>query len=72
MKILVVAKTRAKKEYVKKTGERQYTVAVSVAPEQGRANAAIVTAFAAYFGRAPSRVRLVSGATARQKIFEIS
>jgi uncharacterized protein YggU (UPF0235/DUF167 family) len=127
MRISVAAKARAKKEYVKKTGEGQYAVAVSVVPEKGRANAAIATALAAYsktitklpiccnravsaapssvlvsvyssytpfssvlgsletaqfryemefcdglFDIAPSRVRLISGATARQKVFDIS
>lgn len=72
MKISVTAKTRAKKEYVKKIGEGRYAVAVSAAPEKGRANAAIVAGIAAHFGVARSRVRLVSGATAKQKVFEIS
>lgn len=72
MKISVTAKVRAKKEYVKKTGEREYTVAVSAAPEKGKANAAIAAGIAAYFDVAQSRVRLVAGAGAKQKIFEIS
>lgn len=71
MKISVAAKVRAKKEYVKKTGEGRYAVAVSAAPEKGRANAAIGVALAKYFDVAPSRVRLVSGATTKQKIFTI-
>ena len=72
MRIFVAAKVRAKKEYIKKTGEGQYAVAVAAAPERGRANAAIAAGLAAYFGIARSRVRLVSGTTAKQKIFEIS
>lgn len=72
MKISVTAKARARREYVKKTGEREYTVAVGTAPEKGKANAAITAALAAYFDIARSRVQLVSGATAKQKVFEIS
>lgn len=72
MRISIAAKARAKKEYVKKTGERQYRVAVCAPPEKGRANAAIGAALAAYFGVTRSRVRLVSGAKARQKLFEIA
>ncbi len=72
MKISVAVKTRAKNEYVKKTGEGRYTVAVGMAPEKGRANSAIAAALAEYFDVARSRVRLVSGATTKQKIFEIS
>jgi len=72
MKISVAAKARAKEEYVKKIREGWYAVAVSAAPEKGRANTAIAEAIAVYFAVAPSRVRLVSGATAKQKVFEIS
>lgn len=71
MKIFVTAKTRAKKECVKKISEGRYAVAVNAAPEKGKANAAITAAIATHFDVARSRARLVSGATAKQKVFEI-
>ncbi len=46
-------------------------IATSVAPEAGRANEALRDEVAAIAGVRPSHVRLVAGATAREKRFEI-
>lgn len=51
--------------------ERSYEVWVPEPPVQGRANRAIAVALATHFGVAKGKVRLVSGFTSRQKIFEI-
>ncbi len=48
-----------------------YKVSVKEAPVAGRANEAIVRALAEYFEVGRARVRLVSGQTSKQKIFEI-
>ena len=78
MKIFVRAKPGVKKAYVKETtdlfgasGERRFVVAVNERAVEGAANRAIERALAAHFGVAPSRVRIVSGATAKDKIVEI-
>lgn len=71
MKITVQAKPGAREERVEKMDETHYVVAVKEPPVQGRANAAIVRALAAHFGVAPSRVRILTGHTSRQKIMEI-
>ncbi|MBI4135139.1 DUF167 domain-containing protein [Candidatus Uhrbacteria bacterium] len=78
MKIFVKAKPGAKEEQVEKidppagrAGETHFVVAVREPPVQGRANLAIVKALADYFGVAPTRVRIISGYTARQKVVEI-
>ena len=83
MKIIVKAKTRAKETKVARleqstldlgqpqSGLVTYKVSVKEAPVGGQANEAIIKALAEYFDTAPSRVRLVSGQTAKQKIFEI-
>ena len=42
---------------------------VTAAPENGKANQAIAALLAAAMGVAPSRLRLVRGATARDKVF---
>jgi hypothetical protein len=44
---------------------------VRAAPEDGRANAALARMIAQAAGVAPSMVELVSGASARQKVFAI-
>ena len=46
-----------------------YTKALAI---EGRANLAAVKLVAKYYGVAPSRVKLVRGATSRNKMFEIA
>jgi len=57
MKIFVKAKPNAK--------------SVKEPPRQGRANAAIARALAEYFGVPLSSVRIISGFSSKQKIFEV-
>ena len=71
MKIFVKAKPNAKKESIKKIDGINFFVAVKEPPIKGKASKAIVRALAEYFGVAPSAVRLVSGFSSKQKIFEI-
>jgi len=71
MKIFVKAKPLSTKERIEKISETNFVVAVKEPPRNGRANAAIVKALADNFGISSSRIRLVSGFSAKQKIFEI-
>jgi uncharacterized protein YggU (UPF0235/DUF167 family) len=83
MRIIVRAKPSAKKEMVERVGQPtfgfgdtkaemvEYKVAVKEPPVDGKANEAIVKALAKYFDVAPSLIRLVSGASAKRKVFEI-
>ncbi len=71
MKIFVKAKPLAKEERIEKIDELNFIVAVKEPPKDGKANRAITMALAEYFTVAPSRVRLVSGFSAKQKTFEI-
>lgn len=71
MKVSVRAKPGAREERVEKIDESNFTVSVKEPPIQGRANAAIVKALANYFGVSGYQVKLVSGFSSRQKIFEI-
>ena len=79
MKVVVRAKQGAKKEYVKETtglfeptGGRRFVVAVHEPAIEGKANRAIERALAGHFGIARSRVRIVAGFAAKEKIAEIS
>lgn len=47
-------------------------VTVTVVPEDGKANAAVVKLLAKALGVAKSRLELVRGATARDKVFRIA
>ena len=79
MKIFVRAKPGVKKAYVKETtdlfeknGERHFVVAVGERAVEGNANRAIEKSLAEYFDVPSSRVRIVSGQTAKEKVVEIS
>lgn len=78
MKIFVKAKTGAKENKVIPPplrlipeAEEYYTVSVKERPVESRANQAISTLLAEHFGVLRSRVRLISGAASKRKIFEI-
>lgn len=79
MKISVRAKPGVKKVYVKETtdlfgtaGERHFEVAVNERAVDGKANRAIEAALAKYFNVPASRVRILTGHSAKKKVFEIS
>lgn len=71
MKITVKAKPNSHEEKVEKISDTEFIVSVKEPPVHGLANKAIIRALANYFGVAPSRIRIVSGWTSRQKILEI-
>lgn len=48
-----------------------YKVWIKDAPIEGKANEAIVRVLAEYFNISKSSIRLVSGQTSKQKVFEI-
>jgi len=80
MKIVVRAKPGVKKTYVRETtdlfggmgAERHFIVAVNERAIDGKANRAIEAALAARFNVPPSRVRIVAGHSAKEKIVEIN
>lgn len=53
-------------------GQASLAVAVTAAPEAGRANEALIRCLAKAWGLAPSRIRLLSGATSRVKTLAVS
>lgn len=83
MRITVIAKPGAKEAKIEQCkiassptprndGQmRCLVVSVKEPAKEGRANWAIERALAAHFGVSPSRVRIVSGQTARTKVVEI-
>lgn len=71
MKISIQAKPNAREEKVEEIDPTNFIVAVKGPPVQGRANEAIQKALAKHFKVAPSRLRLISGFSSRQKVFEI-
>lgn len=71
MRVFVKAKAHAKRTSVKQTGKDRFEISVQEAPEHGKANGAMIRALAEHLGIAPSRIRLVSGARAKRKVFEL-
>ena len=71
MKIFVKAKAGAKKEQVERIDATHFVVQVKAPPVEGKANDAIRKALADHFDVAPSRIKMTSGKTSKQKIFEI-
>jgi len=85
MKIFVKAKPGAKDERVEpppsklwltkennmSENKEWFTVWVKEPPVQGKANSAIIKVLAEYFKVSKSQVKLISGLSAKQKVFEI-
>lgn len=72
MRIFVKAKPSAREEIIEKIDDNNFIVSVKEPPVRGLANQAIVRALADYFKTPQSMVKLVSGYSSRQKIFEIT
>ena len=72
MKISVYIKPNSRhREEVVKNDDDTLTVYVKAPAIEGRANAAAIKLLAKHFKVAPSKVKLVRGATSKYKIFEI-
>ena len=71
MKIKVKVFTRSAKEEVVQQADG-YTVRVKSAPQDGKANEAVVRLLARHFGVTRSAVSIVRGLTVRNKIVEIT
>ena len=72
MKISVHIKPNSRhREKVVKNDDDTLTVYIKAPAIEGRANAATIKLLAKHFKVAPSKVKLVCGATSKYKIFEI-
>ena len=72
MKISVHIKPNSRhREEVVKNDDGTLTVYIKASAIEGRANAAAIKLLAKHFKVAPSKVKLVRGATSKYKIFEI-
>ena len=82
MRIIVKVKPNAKNETVERVTQPTllledkkemdiYKVSVKEPPVDGKANKAVIKALAKYFEVSSSLVNLVSGASVKQKVFEI-
>lgn len=71
MKLFIKAKPNSKRTRVEKISENTYLVEVKEPPVDGKANLAVIKAMAEFLKITPSRIKLISGQTSKQKILEI-
>jgi uncharacterized protein YggU (UPF0235/DUF167 family) len=71
MKISVSVKSKSKVEKVEAVGPWHFKVYVKAIPEKGKANEAVVAALAEFFKIPKAKIALRSGASSREKTFEI-
>lgn len=71
MKIYISAKTKSRKEYIKKTDDTHYIVAVKEQPVRGKANKAIIKSLSNYFHKPASQIYIVNGEASRKKTIEV-
>ena len=73
MKISVKIKPNSRhREEVVANDDGSLTIYTKAPAIEGRANLAAIRLLAKHYGVAPSRVKLVRGATSRSKVFEIA
>ncbi len=72
MKLFVSVKPNAKQESIAQLDAAHFSVSVKELPQQGKANHAVMRVLAEHFHVALSRVRLVSGLSSRNKVFDIN
>lgn len=72
MRITVTVVPRARRTYVEPLQDGGLRVAVTAAPQEGQANAAVIAALAVHFHIPRSRVRIVHGERSRKKVVEIT
>ncbi|HZQ38511.1 MAG TPA: DUF167 domain-containing protein [Dehalococcoidia bacterium] len=71
VRIAIQITPRAAADRIEGWSGEELRVRVTVPPVEGRANAALVRLLARALGIAPSRVRVLAGATSRRKLVEI-
>lgn len=71
MKFFIQVKPKSSIARVEQKNEKELTVWVREVPEDGKANDAVVQAIAEHFTVAPSRVKILRGASGRKKVVEI-
>jgi uncharacterized protein YggU (UPF0235/DUF167 family) len=72
MKIFIKAKPNARQESLEKIDESHFAVSIKAPARDWKANAGVAKAIAAHLGVSAQRVRLVSGATSRKKVFDVA
>ncbi len=62
---------RSQKNKIEKISAEEYKIWVTVPPEKGKANQAVIEVLADYFQKSKSRIQIKAGKSSRQKIVDI-
>ncbi len=71
MRIFVTVKPKAKKAEIEQIDPQHFRIAVTEPPTDNKANFAVIEALSKYLKIPYSKIRLIAGATARQKVFDL-
>jgi uncharacterized protein (TIGR00251 family) len=71
MRIKIKTQPGAKKAEVLETGEGEFKVRVNAKPVDGAANIRLIEILAEHFNVPFGAIRIISGATSREKVIEI-
>ncbi len=71
MKISIKVKPNSKENQVEEKGPNQLLVRVKASPQENRANQEVIETLAEYFHIPKSRISIVAGLRAKQKILEL-
>ncbi|MDD8020686.1 MAG: DUF167 domain-containing protein [Acidobacteriota bacterium] len=70
--LIVRVQPKSKQQELTKVSETEFRARLISPPDRGKANAELLTLLADYFGLAPSKLRIIRGATSRTKLVEIN
>ncbi len=71
MRIYLKVIPKSSQSKIEKVAENEYKAWVTVVPEKGKANIAVIKLLAKYFKVSKSQIDIIGGKTARTKIVDI-
>jgi len=71
VKIIVRVKPNARKNAVEETGGNRYRVSVTAPPADGKANEKVIEILAEYFNKPKRAIRILRGASSKEKVIEV-
>ena len=71
MRINVKVKPNARKNEVKQIDANNFEVLTTATPENGKANKSVIEVLAKFFRIGKTKIKFISGATSKNKVFEI-
>ena len=72
MRLKVKVKAKAKHDCVERSGDGSYKVWVKAAPENGKANRAVIGVLSEYLNISRSKISILTGQTSGDKVIDIS